>query len=78
LNRDIAYREIGVPVAFVSFPFEITIHETPIRAVINGPDVILTQRLRLSRDIAYREIDILDALVSLPLEFAIPETPIRS
>jgi hypothetical protein len=61
-----------------SLPFEFAIPETPTQAVINGPDVILTQLLRLSRDIAYHEIDILDALVSLPLQVAIPETPIRA
>jgi hypothetical protein len=37
IDRDIAYREIGILVAFVSFPFEIAIRETPTQAVINGP-----------------------------------------
>jgi hypothetical protein len=78
LSRDIAYREIGVLVAFVSFPFEIVIHETLIRAVINGPGMILTQWLRLSRDIAYREIGVLVAFVSFPFEIAIHETPMWS
>jgi hypothetical protein len=62
LSRDIAYREIGMLVAFVSFPFEIAIRETPTRAVINGPGSLLFQRLRLNRDIAYREIGSLVAL----------------
>jgi hypothetical protein len=58
--RDFAYREIGSLVAFVSFLFEIAIRETPTQAVINGPGMTLTQRLRLSRDIAYREIGVSD------------------
>jgi hypothetical protein len=36
----------------------VAIRETPIWSWINGPDLILIQRLRLSRDFAYREIGI--------------------
>jgi hypothetical protein len=46
--------------AFVSFLFEIAIRETPTQAVINGPGMTLTQRLRLNRNIAYREIGVSD------------------
>jgi hypothetical protein len=42
--------------------------------MINGPDLISIQRLRLNRDFAYREIGILDALGSLPLQVAILDT----
>jgi hypothetical protein len=78
LDRDIAYREIGILVAFVSFPLDIAIRETPTGAIINGLDSFSIQWLRLNRDIAYRDFDILVALFSIPLDVAIPETPIWS
>ena len=78
LDRDIAYREIGILVAFVSFPLDIAICETRTRAIINGLDSFLIQWLRLNRDIAYREIGILVALCSFPFEFVIPETMIQT
>jgi hypothetical protein len=42
LSRDIAYREIEISVALCSLPFEFAIRETPTRAMINGPDLILS------------------------------------
>jgi hypothetical protein len=41
-----------------SLSLHVMIHETPIWSWINGPDLILIQRLRLSRDFSYREIRI--------------------
>jgi hypothetical protein len=42
----------------VFLSLHVAIPETPIWSWINGPDLILIQRLRLSRDFAYREIGI--------------------
>jgi hypothetical protein len=43
-------------------PLQVAIHETPKWSWINGPDLILIQRLRSYRDFAYRDFDILVAL----------------
>jgi hypothetical protein len=78
LDRDIAYREIGILVAFVSFPLDIVIRETPTRAIMNGLDSFSIQWLRLHRDIAYREIDILVVKCFCHFKVPIHETPTRS
>ena len=75
LDRDIAYREIGILVAFVSFPLDIVIRETLTLDIINGLDSFSIQWLRLHRDIAYREIDILVVKCSCHFKVPIPDTP---
>jgi hypothetical protein len=42
----------------VFLSLHVAIPETLIWSWINGPDLILIQRLRLSRDFSYREIEI--------------------
>jgi hypothetical protein len=75
LDRDIAYREIGILVAFVSFLLDIAIRETPTRAIINGLDSFSIQWLRLNRDIAYRDFGILVAKCFCHFKVPIPDTP---
>ena len=52
------FRDFNILITLGSLPLHVAIRETPIWSWINGPDLILIQRLRLSRDFAYREIKI--------------------
>jgi hypothetical protein len=54
------FRDFGILVALGSLPLHVAIRETPIWSLINGPDLISIQRLRLNRDFAYRDIGIPD------------------
>jgi hypothetical protein len=46
--------------ALGSLPLHVAIRETPIWSLINGPDLISIQQLRLNRDFTYHDIGILD------------------
>jgi hypothetical protein len=54
------FHDFGILVALGSLPLYVAIRETPIWSLINGPDLISIQRLRLNRDFAYRDIGIPD------------------
>jgi hypothetical protein len=54
------FRDFGILVALGSLPLYVAIHETPIWSLINGPDMISIQRLRLNHNFSYHDIRIPD------------------
>jgi hypothetical protein len=54
------FRDFGILDALSSLPLYVAICESPIWSLINDPDLISIQWLRLNRDFAYRDIEIPD------------------
>jgi hypothetical protein len=52
--------DFGILDALSSLPLYVAIRETPIWSLINDPDLISIQWLRLNHDFAYRDIGIPD------------------
>ena len=57
---ELRFRDFGILVALGSLPLHVAIHETLIWILMNDPDLISIQRLRLNRDFAYHDIGIPD------------------
>jgi hypothetical protein len=54
------FHDFGILDALISLPLYVAIHETSIWSLINDPDLISIQRLRLNRDFTYVNIGIPD------------------